>query len=194
MLERWVVESALDCADVHAHLLEQPPPGGEGFLDKVEHRLTWFIHLPSHFFHETPSHNEEDAAARLCILGIRLLRLNRPEGTTQCAKAIGSMGRTGAGLAKAKPYFVADILVKLEQLARAAEALGYSGLAQKIREIERRDEIEAKLPGYTAAILGRIEYLDEILAEHSSRDFLLRHDPVPLLREILEASMLNTTK
>ena len=95
-LEGWIVRSALDCAEVHMQLLEQPSKVAEGFLDKVEDRLIWFIYTPCAFFKKEPSHETEQAAARLSIFGMRLLQLNRPDAAMHCAKAIGSMARTAS--------------------------------------------------------------------------------------------------
>ncbi len=190
MLERWIAMSALDCADVHMYLLKNPPDGTEHDLGSVENRLTWFIHAPAFFFNETssdsfPYHQVEDVAGRLSILGMRLLQLKRPDAAKHCAKAIASLGAKSAGLANAKAYQVADIFDKLEPLARAAEALGYSSLATECRAMEHREEIEAKVPMYTEAIRNRIDGLDHDLAEFSPRDLALSEDPVPRLWRIL---------
>jgi hypothetical protein len=46
------------------------------------------------------------------------------------------------------------------------------------------------VPQYAEAILNRIGFLDEELAEHPSRHRLLSYDPVPLRRSILDDAAL----
>lgn len=190
ILERWVAMSALDCADLHVQLLKNPPLGTEAHLEEVENRLTWFIHAPAFFFEETtsdtfPYHQVEDVAGRLAILGMRLLQLKRTDAAKQCANAIASLGNSAVKVPNSKSYSVADIFDKLEPLARAAEALGYAAFAVECRAMERREEIEDKVPGYAEAIRNRIGHLDNSLERHSPRDLPLSDDPVPLLWRIL---------
>jgi hypothetical protein len=54
LLEKWVVSSLITAAEVHIHLLDNPPTGGERFLDTVDDRLQWFLHAPAFFFREQP--------------------------------------------------------------------------------------------------------------------------------------------
>lgn len=196
MLQRWIVWSALDCADVHMHLLADPPQGSERFLDNVENRLIWFIHAPSFFFKEEasfPYHYAEDAAGRLAILGMQLLRLKRHEATEACADAVALIGKRSASITKANARSVAGIFVKVEMLARAADAHGYPDLAKKCRSLEKRSEIVLMLPEYAIAIRDQANHLDESLAKHPYRDIALPNEPVPLLRQILsEAKALKT--
>jgi hypothetical protein len=189
MLQRWIVGSALDCADVHMALLQHPPPGTEDHLDTVAARLTWFLHVPAYYFKESssfPYGHAEYAAERLTTIGIRLLRLDRPQVAKDCAEAIASIGSKSAEVTNANAYSVADIFEKLEVLARAAEALGHGWLANLARALERREEIVGKVGRYEGAIENRTRYLDELLAEDPRRDPLkLRDDPVVLLRQVL---------
>lgn len=196
VLQKWIVWSALDCADVHLHLLANPPHGSERFLDNVENRLIWFIHAPSFFFKEEasfPYHHAEDAAARLAILGMQLLRLKRPEATEACAQAVALIGKRSASITKANARSVAGIFLKVEMLARAADAQGYADLAKNCRSLEKRNEIVLMLPEYAIAIRDQANHLSESLAKHPYRSIALPNDPVPLLRQILsEAKALKS--
>jgi hypothetical protein len=189
LLEKWIVESALDCADVHLHLIGEPPKGSERYLENVENRLIWFIHAPCFFFEENtsfPYQHAEDAAGRLAILGMRLLRLGRLDAAKECAKALACIGKQSAGSKNSKAYLVADIFIKLEVLARAAHALGHASVARECRALERRDEITAVVPNYANAIENRIRHLDKSSAAHrSAYDLSLPDDPLPLLHRIL---------
>ena len=171
------------------HLLENPPMGGEPFLETVDNRLQWFIHTPSFFFRETasfPSHHADEAAGGIAILGMKLLRLQRLEAAKACGEAIAAIGDRSAAAEKERPYGTADILVKLEQLARAADALGYNALAQEFRVMANRETVsEETLPGYPEAIQIRTRQLDDTL-DKLDRDFHSPHDPLPLLRQILK--------
>jgi hypothetical protein len=165
LLQKWIVGSILASADVHINLIANPPSGSERFLDSVDDRLSWFIHAPSFFFQETTSFPwyADEAAAGLARLGLRLLRLQRLTSIEACGKAIAAIGSRAAMAQETNGYASADIFVKLEQLARAADALGQPAIAQKFREeIAKPKEIsEQVLPEYLEAIQRRIQQLDE---------------------------------
>jgi hypothetical protein len=192
LIELLIVQSALNCAEIHLDMLVQPIEGTERHLDTIESQLIWFIHTPSFFFNEQssfPYHHVNDAAGRIAILGMRLLQLNRLETAKECAEAIASLGKKTASITNANAFRVADIFIKLEIMARAADALDHSRLATVCRALEKRDENEVEVPDYRRAIQNRIRYLDRELEEDPAREtFSLREDPTPLLRKILDHS------
>jgi hypothetical protein len=72
LLEKWVVSSLITAAEVHIHLLDNPPTGGERFLDTVDDRLQWFLHAPAFFFREQtdfPYHHAREACDGPCCPG-----------------------------------------------------------------------------------------------------------------------------
>ena len=65
----------VNAAEVHIHLLDNPPTGAERFLDTVDDRLQWFLHAPAFFFQEQtdfPYHHARDACSDLAVLGMAL--------------------------------------------------------------------------------------------------------------------------
>lgn len=191
LLQKWIVDSVNTAAEVHIRLLQNPPQGSEPFLETVNNRLMWFIYTPQFFFRETtnfPSHHASEAAGRLAILGMRLLKIQRLEAAKACGEAIGSIGNRSVAATNENSYGTADILVKLEQLARAAHALGITALAEEFRQLANPVLASGEsLPGYAEAIQTCIRQLDEDL-EGYDHGFPMPHDPVPVLRQILRES------
>lgn len=188
LLQKWIVDSIITLAEVHLHLLESPPAGSERFLETVDNRLKWFVYTPQMFFLETtsfPSYHAYEAAGRLAILGMRLLRIDRTETAEACGKAVARIGAKSAAAEGSNPYDTANILISLEQLARAADAFGCTSLAKRFRVLGNSEEFsEENLPGYTDAIRTRLQQLEDGLGK-GDRHISLPHDPLPLLRQIL---------
>lgn len=95
LLQKWIVDSILASADVHLNLMANPPSGSERFLDTVDDRLRWFIHVPSFFFQETttfPWYHATEAAGGLARLGRELLKLQRLRSVEACGKVIAAIG------------------------------------------------------------------------------------------------------
>ena len=97
LLEKWVVSSLITAAEVHIHLLDNPPTGGERFLDTVDDRLQWFLHAPAFFFREQtdfPYHHASEACGDLAVLGMALLQREwRLKSAEACGEAIRSIAR-----------------------------------------------------------------------------------------------------
>ena len=193
LLEKWVVESMLNAAEVHLHLLDNPPPGTERFLDKVDARLRWFLHAPPFFFQEQtefPYHHANDAWAHLAVLGMALLQRDRLESAEACGEAIRSIAHRSAKAASPRsytsPYGFADCIIKLELMARAADAFDRPTAAVKFRALgSRPDDIpDERWPEYVEAVATRSRQMEDELRQRD-RDYRMRPDPVAALREIL---------
>lgn len=197
LLEKWVVDSLLNAAEVHLHLLDNPPPGTEDFLDEVDARLRWFLHAPAFFFQEQtefPYHHANDACAHLAVLGMALLQRDRLESAGACGKAVRSIACRSAKAESPRssytsPYGFADCILKVELLARAADALAHSAAAVTFRALGSRpkDIPDERWPEYVEAIVIRTRQMEEELGQHDRRD-RMRPEPVAALRDILRQS------
>jgi hypothetical protein len=193
LLEKWIVSSILTAAKVHIHLLDNPPPGAEGFLETVDESLRWFLHAPSFFFREQsefPYHHASRGCGELAILGMGLLQRGRFESAEACGEAIRSIAGHSAKAQSPKSYSsaygFADCVVNLELLTRAAVALDCPGSADVFRGYASRPEDigEENWPEYEKAIGTRIRQMDATLSERGG-GFQLSSDPIAALREIL---------
>lgn len=196
LLEKWVVDSLLNAAEVHLHLLDNPPPGTKHFLDEVDARLRWFLHAPAFFFQEQtefPYHHASDACAHLAVLGMALLKRDRLESAGACGEAIRSVAYRSAKAESPRsytsPYGFADCIVKLELLARAADALAHSAAAVTFRALGSRpkDIPDERWPEYVEAVVTRTRQMEEELGKRD-RDYRMRPEPVAELRDILRQS------
>jgi hypothetical protein len=193
LLEKWTVESLLRAARLHIHLLDNPPAGAERFLGTVDKCLRRLIHAAAFFFRETaafPYDHASDACGELACIGMGLLQRQHFESAMACGGAIGSIARKSAEAAhsgsRRSAYGFADCAVKLEVLARAAEAFSQPQLASTYRESSRRPESiqEANWPEFAEAVSTRTRQMEEELDERA-RDTRLQDSPVDMLREIL---------
>jgi hypothetical protein len=193
LLEKWTVDSLLRAARVHNHLLDNPPAGAERFLNTVEKCLRRLNHAAAFFFRETsdfPYHHASEACDELACIGMGLLQRQRFEAATACGEAIHSIARKSALATSSKSYHsaygFADCVVKLEILARAAEAFDNAQLASAFRELAGRPENtpEADWQEFTEAVGARTRQMEEKLRERG-REFRLRDSSVDVLREIL---------
>ena len=194
LLEKWVVSSLITAAEVHVHLLDNPPTGGEPFLDTVDDRLQWFLHAPAFFFREQtdfPYHHAEEACGDLAVLGMALLQREwRLKSAEACGEAIRSIAHSSAKAENptsyTRPYGFADCVVKLELLARAADALGWPAVAATFRAHGARPEgiPDEKWPEYVKAVATRTRQMERDLRGRD-RGYGLRSDPVAVLRDIL---------
>jgi len=194
LLEKWVIDSLLNAAEVHLHLLDNPPAGTEDFLDEVDDRLRWFLHAPAFFFQEQtefPYHHASDACAHLSVLGMTLLHRNRLESAGACGEAIRSIAHRSAKAESPRSYSsaygFADCIIKLELLARAADAFAHSSSAVKFRALCSRPEgvPDERWPEYTEAVATRMRQMEEELEQYGRR-YQMQSDPVAVLREILQ--------
>lgn len=193
LLEKWVVDSVIKAAEVHMYLLNNPPKGAEQFLDTVDDRLRWFLHVPAFFFREEaafPYHHASEACGDLAVLGMELLQRGRLESAEACGEAIRSIARKSAKAQSPQsytsPYGFADCVVKLELLARAADTLGCTAASGTFRSHASRPEgiSDEMWPEYAEAVATRTRQMEDKLRERG-RDFHMRPDPVAALRDIL---------
>ena len=200
LLEKWTVESLLRAARVHIYLLDNPPAGAGRFLDTVDKSLCRLIHAAAFFFRETaafPYHHASEACGELACIGMGLLQRQRFEPAVACGEAIRSIARKGAEAKTPESYRsaygFADCAVKLELLARAAEALGRPQLASTYRAYGDRPERvpEASWPEFTEAVGTRSRQMEEELGQYR-RGIRLQDSPVDVLREILREHRTGT--
>jgi hypothetical protein len=194
LLEKWTVESLLQAARVHINLLDNPLEGGEGFLNTVDECLQRLICAAAFFFKETsdfPYHHASEVCDELACIGMGLLQRQRFKAATSCGEAIHSIARKSAAATRSAssygPYGFADCAVKLEILARAAEALDVQHLASIFRELGSYPEniTEGVRLELTEAVDRRSRQMENKLRE-SGREFRLEDGSVDLLREILQ--------
>lgn len=193
LLEKWVVDSIIKAAEVHIYLLDNPPANGEQFLDTVDDHLRWFLHAPAFFFREKaafPYHHASEACSDLALLGMALLQRGLLESAEACGEAIRSIARDSAMAQSSRSYTsaygFADCVVKLDLLARAADALGRTTSAATFRShASRPDDItDERWPEYVEAVATRTRQMERELRERD-REFRIRPDPIATLREIL---------
>lgn len=188
LLQKWMLNSIFELADVHLHLLKHPTGEPGRFLEGVNNRLIWFIHIPAGFFKRPESfhqHYADDAAGQLAVLGMRLLRLGRLDGTMECGKAIAAIATYSIAAKPFKPFGTADVLVSLECLKRASAALGYATLAQTFAHQSAVDVPEPLKMAVEEALRNRIGFLQEEI-DRCDRDDLMQERPATLLKRILE--------
>ncbi len=194
LLQKWVVDSLLNVVEIHIHVLDNPPTGAERFTDTVDERLRWFLHAPSFFFREKtdfPFQHADEACDSLAVLGMALLRRERLESAGACGDAIRSIAVKSAMAENPRSYTsaygFADCIVKLELLARAADALGWSAIAAafRSRSSSPEDITDERSPEYAEAVARRTRQMEEELRQHD-RSYRIRPDPVAELRDILQ--------
>jgi len=193
LLEKWVVDSLLNTAEVHINLLNDPPAGAERFTNTVDERLRWCLYAPAFFFREQaqfPFFHAHEACEGLAVLGMALLRNGWVESAEACGDAIRSIALKSAKAESTqtytKAYGFADCIVKLELLARAAAAFGWPGIADTFRARSARPEDipDDKWPEYADAVATRVRQMEEELQQHD-RGYRIRREPVAELRDIL---------
>jgi hypothetical protein len=194
LLEKWTVESLLRAARVHIHLLDNPPSGAARFLSGVDKCLCRLTQTAALFFRETtsfPYHHASEACGELACIGMGLLQRQRFEPAMACGDAIRSIARKAAGAADTDSYHsaygFADCVVKLEILARAAEALSQPQLAVTFRgHGSPPDRIpERNCQEFVEAVGTRTQQMEEEL-DKGGREMRLQDSPVDVLREILQ--------
>jgi hypothetical protein len=163
----------------------------------VDDRLQWFLHAPAFFFREQtdfPYHHASEACGDLAVLGMALLQREwRLKSAEACGEAIRSIAHSAAkaqnSTSYTRPYGFADCIVKLELLARAADALGFPAVAATFRAHGSRPEDipDEKWPEYVKAVATRTRQMEGELRE-GDRGYRLRPDPVAVLRDILTQS------
>ena len=193
LLEKWVVDSIIKAAEVHIHLLDNPPSGAERFVNTVDDRLRWFLYAPAYFFREDagfPFYHASEACRDLAVLGMALLQRGKLKSAEACSKAIRSIAHNSAKAQSSRSYTshfgFADCVVKLELLARAADALGCSTAATTFRLHASRPMgiPDEEWPEYAEAVATRTRQMEDELRE-CGRDFHLEANPVAALRDIL---------
>jgi hypothetical protein len=121
---------------------------------------------------------------------MRLLQRNRLETAVACGETIRAIAHKSAAATSSEIFYgtygFADCAVKLEILARAAEAFGQPEIAATYREHAGRPDIipPTKWPEYEAAVATRTGQMEDELGEYR-REMRLDDSPVDLLREIL---------
>jgi hypothetical protein len=166
----------------------------ERFLNTVDECLQRLICAAAFFFSETsdfPYHDASEVCDELACIGMGLLQRQRFEAATACGESIHSIARKSAGATRSASsygaYGFADCVVKLEILARAAEALDNPPLAFTFREHGSYPENipEGVRQEFSEAVGTRSRQMEEKLRERG-REFRLRDSSVDLLREILQ--------
>jgi hypothetical protein len=193
LLEKWIIESVLECIDVHLRILETPPKNTEQHLDQIERKLSWFIHIPTFFFRSGENfafHHAEEACSRLAAVGVTLIKLMRPDAALVCGKAIQSIATSavyskGAGF-QGNVHAYVSCVTNLEVLARAAEVFDLSGEASTLRSYITRPEgvIQEAETSLSEELANMPGYIDREL-EFKDRGLQLEPDPISMLRKLL---------
>lgn len=191
LLLRWVISSIFYSIEVHTRLLFNPPRGSEGFVDTVEERIQWFIHLPPWFFPDSKklsATHVEYACEGLAYIALVLLQHDHLDPALECVKATASIEEHYRKSTSPEPFAWADLVTYLECIALGAEALGRTQIAQECRS---RIALPAGLSErdvrvYTEAKENRLGHLRRRLGERESEFRISEpHDPIPLLRKLI---------
>lgn len=190
LLQKWILDSIITAAHVHIDLLDNLPSGCDSFQQTVVNRMLWFVHAPEFFFgksdEEFPHRHADDVTGRLAILGMRLLEGNFLAESLECAGVIKNIGEAAA-TKRIDPYGLADIMLNLEQLARAIDAKGFATEASThIAHVDQPAGVDGDYGNaYSEAIANRRDHLNRDLSSYD-RGTSLPDDPTPYLRRILE--------
>jgi hypothetical protein len=189
-LHHWIVETIFKCVEVYLSLIDNPPEGAAVFLETVEGGLRSFIYVHAHFFQEKkgfPYNHSRDACGNLAVLGMILIQRQRLELAEVCGEVINAIARGAAAAENQNGYRAfgfADCMVKLEELARAADALGHAPLATSCRARCSRppDISEQDWPEYAEAIVNRTRHMERELAERGREIEFRRNSCAPTAR------------
>ncbi|MBF2754901.1 MAG: hypothetical protein ISN29_06520 [Gammaproteobacteria bacterium AqS3] len=132
------LKSLFTCADTHWQLLSSPSQGSDWHLYTIKDCLEKLIKAPTLYFREGSafdSGQEGTAADELAKLGLKLLTLKRWDLAMECAEIIARIQKDY--LETDSPDFsrAAYLDIRLEILARGAEAFATEDAAQQIRSL-----------------------------------------------------------
>jgi hypothetical protein len=122
----------------------------------------------------------------LACVGISLLEHDLIKSAQRCASVIVALVIKVAAQ-HPRASIIADLHVRLEILARAADALGQAPAAVAIRAMIQRPATitDADWPHYMDAQQDRIRHLDGSLHERRDRYAAIHDDPISELQRIL---------
>jgi hypothetical protein len=193
LLEKWIIESVLECIYVHLRILENPPKNTDQHLDQIESKLDWFIHIPTFFFRAGENfafHHAEEACSRLAAVGVTLIELRRPDAALVCGKAIQSIANS-AVFSKGTEFqsnvrSYLKCVRNLEVLARTAEVFDLSAEASTLRSYVSPPEgvIQKAATSLAEELANMPGYIDREL-EFEDRGLQLEPDPISMLRKLL---------
>ncbi len=188
LLEKWVLDSILRIADIHLYVLTLEGHKDSRFLREIIDELRSTISVFSCFFRDKeafPSRHAKDVAGGLAIVAMKLLVHGQIDVAHECGTAIAHIGKKCIESSEPRPYAIADIFENIEQISRAADALGHSSLGQQLRDLTNSPPMPAAdLPEYRDALATRLHQLDEELEGYRYQP-ALPDDPTPILRQIL---------
>jgi hypothetical protein len=172
LLQKWVVDALFRCVEVHIRLIDQPPKGAEAFTETVYKRLRPFIYVHARFFRGKVGfgyRHASDACGDFAILGTALIQRQHPKLAEECGATISAIAQSAAA-SNPNSYLVygwGDCMVKLEVLARAADALGQNALAAGDRARCSRPEYisEPDWAEYADAMKNRTRHMNRELGE-----------------------------
>ena len=193
LLEKWIIESVLECIDVHLRILNSPPGNTEQHLDRIEKKLDWFIHLPTFFFQAGENfafHHAEEACSRLAAVGVTLVELRRPEAALACGKAIQSIAISAVCSKGTKFQSSVRSYVKcarnLEVLARTVEVFDLTWEASTFRSYITHPEgvVQEEGTSLSEQLASVPSDIDNEL-ETGNWGLQLEPNPIAMLRRLL---------
>jgi hypothetical protein len=193
LLEKWIIESVLECIDVCLRILETPPKNTDRHLDVIENELRWFIGVPTFFFRKGENfafHHAEETCSRLAAVGVTLIELRRPDAALACGNAIRSIA-TSAIFSKSTDFqnnirSYVKCVRNLEVLARTAEVFDLTEEGSTLRSYITHPEgvIQEAGTSLSEQLASVPSYIDKQL-ESEDWGLQLEPDPISLLRKLL---------
>jgi len=193
LLEKWIIESVLECIYVYLRIMETPPKNTDRHLDLIENELGWFIGVPTFFFRKGENfafYHAEETCSRLAAVGVTLIEFRRPDAALACGKAIQSIA-TSAVFSKSTDFqnnvrSYVKCVRNLEVLARTAEAFDLTGEGSTLRSYITHPEgvIQEAGTSLSEQLAGVPGYIDkELESEHWGLQ--LEPNPIAMLRKLL---------
>lgn len=193
LLEKWIVESVLECIDVFLQILETPPKNTDRHLDRIEDKLGWFIGIVPCFFKEGGRFafdHAEEACSRLAVVGLNLIKVEQLDPALACGRAIRSIAKavvfSTSTRFQSNVHSYVSCVTNLEVLARAAEVFDLTSEASTLRSYITPPEgvPQERATSLSEQLAGMHAHIDrELRAER--RRLALEPNPIVMLRQVL---------
>jgi hypothetical protein len=187
LLRKWTVDSIFAAARVHIAFINSAPSGTRGYVGSVEKSLRYLISWISAYYPagKIKDHSVRDALNGLTVLGIEAFELGLVEAAKQCTDTLAALAKSA--IESGERYSLGDAHVRIEIMARAADAIGQTTLAQEFRS---HLTLPAALPvqdrqSYFDAKQNRMDHFERELREAGRRTSYMFDDPVERLYAFL---------